>query len=50
VHEELRENPSTFMRQQERLEARNHRMNTQPGGKPKTKIEEKEQMNKATPH
>ena len=49
VGEELRENPSAFMRSQERLEARNHRMN-QPAMKPKTKIEQKEQMNTATPH
>jgi phage-related protein len=49
VGEELRENPSRFMRQEERLEARNHRMN-QPATKPKTKVEEKEQMHSATPH
>src|SRR5579864_5723109 len=49
VGEELRENPSRFMRQEERLEARNHRMN-QPATKPKTKVEEKEQIHTATPH
>jgi phage-related protein len=49
VGEEMRENPSAFMRSHERLEARNHRMN-QPAVKPKTKIEQKEQMNTATPH
>jgi hypothetical protein len=51
VGEELRENPSSFMQKQERLEARNHRMNNhQPATKPKTKVEQKEQMNTATPH
>ena len=49
VDQEFRENPSAFMRSQERLEARNHRIN-QPAVKPKTKIEQKEQMNTATPH
>jgi hypothetical protein len=51
VGEEVRENPSQFMRNEERLEARNHRMNDhQPTAKPKTKVEQKEQMNTATPH
>jgi phage-related protein len=49
VDREIRQNPSAFMRDQQRLEARNHRMNT-PATKPKTKIEEKEQMHTATPH
>jgi hypothetical protein len=49
VGDEFRENPSAFMRSQQRLEARNHRMN-QPAVKPKSKIEQKEQMNTATPH
>ena len=49
VGEELRENPSRFMRQEERLETRNHHMN-QPATKPKTKVEEKEQIHTATPH
>jgi hypothetical protein len=49
VGEELRENPSTFMQQQQRLEQ--HRMNNgPPAAKPKTKIEEKEQTHTATPH
>ena len=50
VGEELRENPSTFMQNQERLEQ--HRMNNHPPAtaKPKTKIEEKEQTHSATPH
>jgi hypothetical protein len=49
VGEELRENPSTFMQKQERLEQ--HRMNNHaPAAKPKTKIEEKEQTHTATPH
>ena len=51
VGEELRENPSGFMRQQQRLEERNHRMNVrQPAAKPKTKTEEKEEMHTSTPH
>ena len=49
VGEELRENPSTFMQHQQRLEQ--HRMNNHaPAAKPKTKIEEKEQTHTATPH
>ena len=51
VGEELRENPSGFMRQQQRLEERNHRMNVrQPAAKPKTKTEEKGEMHTSTPH
>jgi hypothetical protein len=51
VGEELRENPTRFMQKQEQLEARNHRMNNrQPATKPKTKVEQKEEMHSATPH
>lgn len=49
VGQELRENPSAFMRRQERLEQRNHRMNNPRVAKPKTKTEEKEEMHSATP-
>jgi phage-related protein len=50
VGEELRENPSTFMQKQQRLEQ--HRMTNRPPAtaKPKTKIEEKEQTHSVTPH
>jgi hypothetical protein len=51
VSDEMRENPSAFMQKERRLETRNHRMNNdQPAAKPKTKIEQKEQINTATPH
>ena len=51
VSEEFRENPKVFMQREQRLEMRNHRMhNEKPVAKPKTKIEEKEQMHTATPH
>jgi len=50
VGEEIRENPSAFMRQQQRLEEHNHRMSNQPAVKPKTKTEQKEEMHTATPH
>jgi phage-related protein len=51
VGEELRENPTRFMQKQEQLEARSHRMNNrQPATKPKTKVEQKEEMHSATPH
>jgi phage-related protein len=50
VESEIRQNPSAFM-DKERLEARNHRLNNhKPVPKPKTKVEEKEQMHTATPH
>src|SRR6267378_2733612 len=48
VGEELRQNPSTFMQKQQRLEQ--HRMKNPPAAKPKTKIEQKEQTHTATPH
>jgi hypothetical protein len=48
VGQELRANPSAFMQKQERIEQ--HRMNTRPPAKPKTKIEQKEQTHSATPH
>ena len=48
VGEELRQNPSTFMQKQQRLEQ--HRMKNPPAAKPKTKIEQKEQTHSATPH
>jgi len=51
VGEEIREHPSAFMQKEARLQERNHRMNNrQPATKPKTKVEEKEQMHTATPH
>jgi phage-related protein len=49
VSAELKENPSTFMQKQQRLEQRKMN-NHQPIDKHKTKIEEKEQMHTATPH
>ncbi len=48
VGEELRQNPSTFMQNQQRLEQ--HRMKNPPAAKPKTKIEQKEQTHTVTPH
>src|SRR5712672_358340 len=48
VGDELRQNPSTFMRKQQRLEQ--HRMKNPPAAKPKTKIEQKEQTHTVTPH
>ncbi len=51
VGQEIREHPSAFMQKEARLQERNHRMNNrQPATKPKTKVEEKEQMHTATPH
>jgi hypothetical protein len=51
VGQEIREHPSAFMEKEARLQERNHRMNNrQPAAKPKTKVEEKEQMHTATPH
>src|SRR6267154_2781619 len=48
VGDELRQNPSTFMQKQQRLEQ--HRMKNPPAAKPKTKIEQKEQTHTVTPH
>ena len=51
VGQEIREHPSAFMQKEARFQERNHRMNNrQPATKPKTKVEEKEQMHTATPH
>jgi len=51
VGQEIREHPSAFMQKEARFQERNHRMNNrQPLTKPKTKVEEKEQMHTATPH
>jgi phage-related protein len=50
VGQEIRENPSAFMEKEQRLEARNHRMSQKPAAKPKSKIEQKEEMHPAPPH
>ena len=50
VGQEIRGNPSAFMQKETRLQERNHRMNNRQPTKPKTKVEEKEQMHTATPH
>ena len=46
---ELKNNPSTLIHRQERLE-RNHRMNHQTAPKEKSKLEQKEQTRTPTPH
>ena len=49
INDEFRENPTAFMRDEQRLER--HRMNNHmPDEKANTKLEEKEKMNTATPH
>ena len=46
---EVKNNPSTLMHRQERME-RNHRINHQPATKEKSRLEHKEQTRTPTPH